>query len=401
MEIIPSSKASEVTYAIRNIVHKAKEVEKGGKKILYCNIGDPCKFDFAVPDHLIEAVIGAMAKGRNGYVPSQGIDEAREAVARHMASHKGFSPGACDVLITSGASEAIELCLTALLNPGENVLIPAPGYPLYEGVLRKIGAAINHYYLDERRGWHPDIEDMCSRIDGKTKGIVIINPNNPTGALYDKALLEEIIALARRKNLVLFSDEIYDKLVYEGTHISPASLCSDVPIVTFNGLSKSYLVPGWRVGWMIFSNLPASSAYRQCVSKLADARLCAPGPVQYAVKAALEGPQDHIALTLEKLRRRAEITCRRLNAIPEITCIAPRAAFYAMAVLKPGIFASDEDFVLKLLEETGVLFVHGSGFGSRQGLQSFRVVFLPQDEILEQAFDLLEEFMARCRVGRN
>ncbi|MGV8123668.1 MAG: aminotransferase class I/II-fold pyridoxal phosphate-dependent enzyme [Candidatus Xenobiia bacterium LiM19] len=397
MKIHSSERAGQVTYAIRNIVHTAREVERTGKKIFYCNIGDPNKFGFATPPHMIEAVHQAMLRNENGYTPSSGVEEARLAVAEHVKSNNGIHTSADRVFMTAGASEAIELALTALLNPGENVLTPAPGYPLYTAVIKKIGAVLNPYYLDESQGWFPDISDMEKRINDKTKGIVFINPNNPTGAVYDRAILEEILKLARKHSLVVFADEIYDKLLFDKKHVSIASLCDDVPILTFNGLSKSYLAPGWRTGWMIINNLAIDDEYFASIRKLMDARLCSAGPQQFAVKAALEGPQDHIKATLDTLRVRRDLIHERLNRIPGMSCVKPEAAFYAMPRLDSDAWESDEKFVIELVKETGVLFVHGSGFDTKPGTKYFRVVYLPQTELLREAFDRLEDFM-KARV---
>lgn len=393
MNINPSQRAQCVTYAIRNIVHVAKELERDGKKIIYCNIGDPCKFDFSTPAHMIEAVYAAMKNGENGYAPSSGIEEARTAILEHVTHYNHIETSRDKIFITAGASEAIEISLTALLNPGDNVLTPAPGYPLYSAVINKIGAHFNPYYLDEKNNWFPDMEDLEKKINSHTKGIVIINPNNPTGAVYDRECLLKLLEIARSHRLVLFADEIYDKLLFEKTHISAASLCSDVPVITFNGLSKSYLVPGWRTGWMIISNLTTSDPYFGCIQKLLDARLCSVSPQQFAIKAALNGPQDHIQETLRKLRQRRDLLHERLNRIPGIHCVKPESAFYAMPRLDSRKFDTDEDFVLELVRETGVLFVHGSGFEIRPGTKYFRIVFLPQTELLEEALDKLEEFM--------
>jgi alanine-synthesizing transaminase len=395
MKVIPSERAAQVTYAIRNIVHTAKEVEKKGKKIIYCNIGDPCKFDFSTPPHMIDAVHQAMLRGENGYAPSPGIDEARLAISAHVKAYNLFDVGTDRIFITAGASEAIELALTALLNPGENVLTPAPGYPLYNAVINKIGAVLNPYYLDEKQGWFPDLDDIRKKINSKTKAIVIINPNNPTGAVYDKDILMGLIEIARTHNLVLFSDEIYDKLIFEKSHISAASLCDDVPILTFNGISKSFLAPGWRIGWMMISNLSTDEDYFACIKKLLDARLCAVGPQQFAVRAALEGPQDHIRDTIDRLRERRDLVFSRLNAIPGVSCVKPEAAFYAMPRLDSARFKSDEEFVVELVRETGVLFVHGSGFEVKPHTKYFRIVFLPQLDLLREACDKLEAFLAR------
>jgi alanine-synthesizing transaminase len=391
--IKPAARIENVRYAIRNIVAEAQKVEATGKRILYLNVGDPLKFDFRTPQHLIEAVTRAMQEGKNGYAPSSGIPEARRAIAQDAEGRgmKGVAPD--DVLVTAGASEAIEMALTALLEPGEAVLMPSPNYPLYDAVVSKLGAVSIPYHLDEVNRWSLDLEELEAKVTPKTRAIVICNPNNPTGGHYGETVLLGLLDFARRHGLVVYSDEIYDRLVYEGTHIATAALAQDVPIICFNGLSKAYLACGWRVGWMIFCNPHLTRELRAAVQRLADARLCSPAPQQYAVAPALQGSQAHIPEMMARLRQRRDLTVRRLNAIPGISCVEPAGAFYCMPRIQlPGV-ADDEAWVLRLLRETGVLFVHGSGFGQRPGTQHFRVVFLPPAEVLSQAYDLLEQFV--------
>src|SRR5512142_2894313 len=286
--LIPASKRVEnVRYAIRDLAVLADEVAKQGHKILPLNIGDPLKFDFATPPHMIEAVYKAMRDGRNGYAPSLGLDSALEAI-RAEAARKGIR-NVQSVFITAGVSEGVDLCLTALLDPGDNVLAPAPDYPLYSAVLAKLGAEPNSYFLDESNNWEPDIDDLRARINPRTKAIVLINPNNPTGNIYSRKLLEQVAELARRHNLVVIADEIYDKIVLDGDPtISFASIAPDVPTVTFGGLSKPYLAPGWRVGWGIASgDSKQLGPYLEGVHKLLRARLCINYPQQFAVQPAL------------------------------------------------------------------------------------------------------------------
>jgi len=392
----PAARIQNVRYAIRNVVAEALKVEREGREILYCNVGDPLKFDFATPPHLVEAVHKAMLDGHNGYAPSPGLMQAREAVAKD-ATARGF-PGvsAEDVLITAGASEAIELTLTAMLDPGDALLLPSPGYPLYNAVAAKLQVEVVPYHLDEARGWSVDADEVDRLAGPRTRAVVICNPNNPTGGLTDKAGLLKLLEVARRRRLAVLSDEIYDRLLYGAPHTPTATLAEDVPVVTFNGLSKAYLACGWRVGWAIFSNRGLTSSLKAAALRLADARLCGPAPAQFAVKPALEGPQDHIPQMMGKLRERRDLTVRRLNAIPGVSCVEPGGAFYAMPRLQlPGV-TDDERFVIDLLHATGVLFVHGSGFGQAIGTQHFRVVFLPPPAVLERAFDKLEAFVRRA-----
>ena len=389
-EILAASRLEEVRYAIRDIAVIAEQLARQGREILPLNIGDPLKFDFATPPHLIDAVARAMRDGKNGYAPSTGIDEALDAV-RAEAERKGIR-NVQSAFITQGVSEAVDLCLTALVNPGENVLAPSPEYPLYSAVLAKLGAEPNPYALDESHDWEPDLDDLARRITPATRAIVVINPNNPTGAVYSRATLEAMAELARRHSLVVFADEIYDKLILDGEpHVSFASLAPDVPVVTFGGLSKAYLVPGWRVGWAVGSGpARALAPYLEGVHKLLRARLSANYPEQYAIRPALEGSQDHIAEVARKLRSRRDLTMRCCNT-PGLTCVSPRGAFYAFPRLH--IEAGDEEFVKRLLAETGVLVVHGSGFGQAPGTRHFRIVFLPDEATFKRAYERIGEFL--------
>jgi len=392
-DIKPSEKAKNVKYAIRNIVRFAKELEKNGKEILYLNIGDPTQYDFDVPQHMKDAVTEGMMHGVNGYAPSVGIEQAREAAAKDALKQGFDGVTSDDIVITNGASEGIELALTALLNPGDNVLTPAPGYPLYTAVLTKIGGIENPYYLNEENSWQPDPDDIRRKINDRTKALVLINPNNPTGSVCSRELLDDIIDIASNNNLVLFADEIYNKLTFDKKHIPIGTLTKDIPIITFNGLSKCYLAPGWRMGWMIFNNKALFWDFYTCLQNLLEARLCSPSPQQHAVKPALEGPQDHIKNFLDKLRVRREITHKRINEIDGLSCVEPDGAFYAMPRIDADVGGSDWDFVLKLVEETGVLFVPGDGFGQKPGTRHFRIVFLPDENTLNRAYDRLAEFM--------
>jgi alanine-synthesizing transaminase len=393
--IKPADRTEAITYAVRDIILVAKEAAAAGKEMLYLNIGDPNQYDFQTPPHMIEAVYRAMRENQNGYAPSDGIRPALDAIERE-AERKGIRH-IQDIFITTGASEAIDLAMTALVDEGENVLIPYPTYPLYTAIISKLRAEPNPYYLDEAKNWQPDIEDIRSKIDEKTRAIVLINPNNPTGSLYSEEILRQLVDLALAHNIVLFCDEIYDKLLFDGKkHVSIASLSEEAPVLTFNGLSKSYLVPGFRIGWGIASGpAKAMKAYIEAIQKLYRARLCANHPQQYAILPALEGPQDHLKEVEAKLTRRRDITVERLNAIDGISCVKPDGAFYAFPSL--DIEGEDEPFVADLIRETGVVVVHGSGFGQKPGTRHFRVVFLPPEDVLEKAYAQIEAFMAKRR----
>ena len=391
--IMPAARVENIRYAIREVVGLANEVKASGMDMTFLNIGDPNIFDFAPPKHMIDAVHQAMLDNFNGYSPSPGTAEARESI-RRQADRSGIKD-VRDIIVTHGASEAIELCLTALLEKGDNVLLPQPGYPLYSSIMAKLDAEVNPYYLNEEDDWNLDVADIESRINDRTRAIVVINPNNPTGAIYPKQTLMQIIELARKYELVLFSDEIYDKLLFDNnTYTSMGSLCNDVPIVTFNGLSKSYIVPGFRIGWGIFSGpIDIMKDYIEAVNKMARARLSASHPVQFAVKAALDGPQDHIKEMVDALTIRRDMTVSMLNDIDEFDCKVPKGAFYAFPSL--NIPDKDEDFVKDLIRETGVVTVHGSGFGQKAGTQHIRIVFLPNEKLLERAYDKIRTFVKK------
>jgi alanine-synthesizing transaminase len=390
-EVAAAQRLENVRYAIRDLACVADEVAKKGHKILPLNIGDPLNFDFQTPAHLIEAVYKAMKDGKNGYAPSPGIKEALDAI-RAEAERKGIT-SVQDVFVTSGVSETVDICLSALLNPGDNLLTPSPDYPLYSAVLAKLGIELNTYSLNEDDGWQPDLIDVHKKIGPRTRGIVLINPNNPTGAVCSRRMLEAIAELARRNNLVIFADEIYDKLILDDDpHISLASVAPDVPIVTFGGLSKNYLAPGWRIGWgMVSGDAAAVKPYVEGIGRLLRSRLCANHPEQYAIKAALEGPQDHLKEVARKLRARRDLTVKWCGSTPRVSCVSPKGAFYAFPRL--DIPEGDDVFVKELLVQKYVLVVNGSGFGQKKGTKHFRIVFLPDEQTLMIAYAGIASFM--------
>jgi alanine-synthesizing transaminase len=375
-----AARVHRFSYAIRNIVSEAKAVEARGMRVRYLNIGDPVAFGFRTPPHLVEAVKGAMDDGHNGYLPSPGIASAREAVAEDYR-RRGVAVSPDRVLITTGTSEGIDLALNALVNDGEEVLVPLPTYPLYTAVLAKIGAHPKYYRTDPERQWLPDLDHMRSLVTPLTRVLVVIDPNNPTGAVYPPSVRRSLIAFAEQHDLTIVADEVYGDLGYEGTVPLLGSLDPDAPIISFSSLSKAYLAPGWRAGWLVVGASPRLDEALAAIRKLADGRLCSPGPMQYAVTAALTGDRSHQPRFRQALMERARITTEMLNAIPGMQVVAPRAAFYALpsVTLPPG--KTDEDYVLALLRETGILCVHGSGFGMAPEDGFFRIVFLadPQE----------------------
>ena len=384
-------RVSGFVYAIRNIVAEARKVEAAGKKVRYLNIGDPITFGFTTPPHMIEAVERAMRDGHNGYAPSVGILPAREAVAAEL-TRRGMPVSADRVLITAGTSEGIELTLTALAEGGDEVLVPSPTYPLYTAVLAKIGARPVFYKKDPANGWLPDVREIEALVSPATRALVVIDPNNPTGATYPEDVRRGLIEIADRHNIPLLADEVYGDLAYDGPVPPMASLYPDAPIISFSSLSKAYLAPGWRTGWMAVGRTERLDDVLAGVKKLADGRLCSTGPMEHAIPAALNGDRSHEESFRAALRERARLTVERLNAIDGMHTVAPTAAFYAMprVSLPPGV--TDEDYVLALLRATGVLCVYGSGFGTRPEDGFFRVVFLANPQELSAIYDLVAGF---------
>ncbi|MCK5798813.1 MAG: aminotransferase class I/II-fold pyridoxal phosphate-dependent enzyme [Deltaproteobacteria bacterium] len=393
--IVTARRAQNIRYAVRDVVLVAREAAAAGKDLLYLNIGDPNVFDFVTPPHIVEAISQALRDNQTSYTASEGLPAAIEAI-RQDAEERCRIRNVRDVFLGNGASECIEVALSALVDEGDNVLTPSPGYPFYTAVLGKLGCPEVPYFLDEARGWLPDVDDIAAKITPRTRALVLINPNNPTGSVCDRKTLEAILELAARHGIVVFADEIYDRLLLDddAKPISIASLTEDAPILTFNGLSKAYLGPGLRVGWCTTSGPEAIvRPYIDTMHRFLRARLCAGHPVQHAVAPALQGDQSHIVEALGRLRRRRDITVERLNAIEGISCVAPKAAFYAFPRLEENV--DDEAWVKDLIRQTGVVTVHGSGFGQKPGTSHFRVVFLPPDEILERAFAAIAGFMSR------
>lgn len=388
-----AARTRDIKYAVRDIVVLANQVAQTGKEMLYLNIGDPNIYGFEPPKHLIESTYKAMLENHNGYAPSSGTKESVAAIERET-ERKGIADP-LDIFVTHGASEAIEICLTALVNDDENVLTPTPGYPLYTAIYSKLAAHENPYYLDESNGWQPDIEDIKSKINDKTRAIVLINPNNPTGSLYTEETLRQIIDIALENDLVIFSDEIYDKLLFDGKkHVSIASLNKDVPVVTFGGLSKNYFVPGFRIGWGIVSgDRSRLGDYIEAMNKILRSRLSANHPEMYGIAPSLEGDQTHLTEAMKVLHKRRDMTVDMLNKIDGISVVKPEGAFYAFPKLE--LEGEDNEFVAELIKATGVVVVPGTGFGQVPGTRHFRLVFLPNEEILEKAYHNIGEFFLK------
>lgn len=393
-----SSKLDNVCYDIRGpVMEAAKKLEEEGFRITKLNIGNPAPFGFDAPDEIIHDVILNLRIAQ-GYSESNGLFAARKAIMQYC-QQKGI-PGVDidDIYTGNGVSELIVMAMQGLLDNGDEILIPAPDYPLWTAAVNLSGGAAVHYMCDEEAEWNPDIDDIKKKITPKTKGIVIINPNNPTGALYSREIIEQIVELAIRHNLIVFSDEIYDKILYDDAeHISPASLTNDILFVTFNGLSKSHRIAGFRAGWMVISGKKSiAKDYVEGLNILSNMRLCSNVPAQTAIQTALGGYQSLTELLLPggRLKAQRDLCCEILNQIPGMSCVKPKAAFYVFPKIdtKKYSIKDDRKFVLDFLQEKKVLLVQGTGFNWPKP-DHFRIVFLPPREELKAALTKLSDFL--------
>lgn len=392
-----SNRLKPLKYAIRDLVPFAKEVERTGKRVIYLNIGDPLKFDFDTPQRIKDALCRAVEDKWNFYSPSEGIEDLREAISYKEKIFNNIQINPAHIIVTAGVSEAINFIAAALIDSGDKALIPGPAYAPYVNYIQLYGGKPVHYRCIESEGWRPDLDDLKSKINERTRFILIINPNNPTGAIYDENVVKEILDLAATYDIPVVSDEIYDRIVYVGDVFkSTASLAEDVPVIGLNGFSKVYLMTGWRLGY-IYVKDPTEKYVDKIIfhlTKLARARLSACTPIQRAGVAALRGPQKHVEEMVEKLRERRDYSCKRIEEIPGLSVVKPRGAFYLFPKIELNEkFKDDKDFALSLLHEEQVLVVHGSGFGVG-GEDHFRSIFLPPVTILEEAFNRIERF---CR----
>jgi len=397
-----SGKLAEVCYDIRGpVLSEAKRLEEEGYRILKLNIGNTAPFGLNAPDELFHDVILNLRESQ-GYCDSKGLFSARKAVMQYYQQRQVSDVGIEDIYIGNGVSELIVMAMQGLLNNGDEMLIPSPDYPLWTAAVNLSGGKAVHYTCDEASGWIPDIEDIRSKISSRTRGIVIINPNNPTGAVYPPETLQAIHDVAAENDMIVFADEIYDKIVYDDTpHINMASICDDLVCVSFGGLSKNYRAPGFRAGWMVLSGRKLlAKDYQSGLDILANMRLCSNVPSQFAIQTALGGYQSINDLVINggRLKDQRDLAHKRLTAIPGVTCSKPLGALYLFPRLDPEVFHIKDDmqFALDLLKEKRILIVHGTGFNLATP-DHFRMVFLPNVDILDEALNELTDFLSWYR----
>jgi aspartate/methionine/tyrosine aminotransferase len=385
-----SNRISNVEYAIRDITLHARQYEKAGKKIIYLNIGDPVKYDFPTPDHIKRALLDAVSNNFNYYADSEGILELREAIV-NKESQKGLSVNVEDVLVTNGISEGLDMVAASIVEPDSEILMPGPYYPPYASYVKFYGGKPIEFKLTEDGA--PDLDDIKSKITPKARGLCIINPNNPTGEVFNSKNLKQLIDVAAEHDMYIICDEIYDKLVFDREFTGIGKVAKDAPVILLNGFSKVYLMTGWRCGYICMnSDCQKLENIRNNIPKLARVRIATNLPVQKAAVAALQGPQEYIAETVTKLKKRRDLVVKRLNEIDGISCKLPNGAFYTFPKILHNRWKDDKDFVLNLLNKTGILTVHGSGFGEL-GRGHFRIVYLPKEQVLEEAMDKLTDFV--------
>ena len=377
-------------YAIRDITLHARQYEKSGRKIIYLNIGDPVKYDFPTPDHIKKALIDAILNNFNYYADSEGILELRQAIVK-KESLKGLSITVEDVLVTNGISEGLDMVAASIVEPNSEILMPGPYYPPYASYVKFYGGKPIEFRLTE--DGTPDLDDIKSKITSKARALCIINPNNPTGEVFNSKSLKQLIDVAAEHDMYIICDEIYDKLVFDQEFTGIGKVAKDAAVILLNGFSKVYLITGWRCGYICMnSDCQKLENIRNNIPKLARVRIAANLPVQKAAVAALQGPQSYIAKTVTKLKKRRDLVVKRLNEIDGISCKLPNGAFYTFPKILLNRWKDDKDFVLDLLNKTGILTVHGSGFGEL-GKGHFRIVYLPNEQVLQEAMDKLSNFI--------
>ncbi len=391
-----SKKVIGVEYAIRDIVLAARKVEQTGMQVDYLNIGDPVQFGFQPPDNVKQALIDAINRGDNFYASSEGLLELRQEIAK-KENAKGLSIDADDVLITNGVSEGLDMVISSIVEEGDEVLLPGPYYPPYASYVRLHGGVPVEFAVDLNNST-PDIDDIKSKITPKTIAICLISPNNPTGVVFNEKALKELVDLANQHNLYIICDEIYDQIVFDDKFVGIGKVAGDSPIIILNGFSKVHLMSGWRIGYIAFNQSPQLKELREHLPKLARVRIATSLPVQYAALESLRGPQNYISNFVSEIKKHRDLVVKRLNEIPGLSCPNPKGAFYAFPKIEDNKFRTDKEFVTKLLEQKGVLTVHGSGFGEQYGSGHFRLVYLPSLQVLNSAMNKIEEFVSNSKL---
>ena len=402
-QIPVTSRASQIEYAIRDVVVPANALEAEGHEIIKLNIGDPLAYPgLPTPDHMISAYQKALLDQKNGYSPAYGIPELREAISNNEQNklNGGWSCDPNDVYVCHGVTEALQIIFATFLDPGDEVLAPGPHYPPYMAYPQLFGGKTVEYRLDPDNNWKIDFDDLKAKMNDKVKLLVLINPNNPTGNVITQQEIEEIVELASRwENCTIISDEIYDRLNFNGNHISTASVSYNVPVITLNGVSKVYYAPGWRIGYMALHD-PINKLLniKDGLERLLRSRLCASTPAQYGYLAGLNGDDSWMNDYLSNLKQRNDVCVSLINNIEGISVEKPQGAFYMFVKLTENHWNNrDKDFVLDLLHSKHVLTVHGSGFSNQFGKNHFRVVFLPSEKILIEAFNRIDDFLKERR----
>jgi len=391
-----SKRLKEIEYAIREIAVIANEVKQSGKKVYHLNIGDPVIYDLHTPQYISQALADATFEGNNYYVDSIGIYELRKEISNLLKSKNRLNINPDDILITTGVTEGIYFLLAGMIENNNQILIPGPSYPLYINYAKFFDGLPVEYELDENDEWEPNIEDLRKKISNKTQAILICSPNNPTGVLYSEKKVRSIIDLAGEYNLPVLSDEIYDQITYDKPYTCPASISKDVPIIGLNGFSKTHLVTGWRLGYLYYHD-PENKLkdLKDAVAKLARARLCASSIAQHAAIQILKNPGTHTKEMVKVLKERRDYSYKRIRQIEGMSCVNPNGAFYLFPKLdfnELKKWKDDKDFVIKLLKETGVCTVYGSGFGE-YGKGHIRLTFLPTLDILEEVYNHIENYL--------
>ena len=398
MKVKVTARAKAIEYAIRDVIVNAGRITRMGRRVFHLNIGDPVAFDFPTPNHIKQALIEAVQSGENNYSTSEGVPELRQAIVEKEKRINKVNIQSENVLVTSGVSEGIRMLISSLVEKGDEILVPGPAYSPYISYSKAYDGTPITYETVEKERWQPNIDDLRGKISEKTRAIVIINPNNPTGALYRKKVVKQILDIAGEHDLLVLSDEIYDQIRYTEDYNSTAHLAKDLAVVVLNGFSKVYLMTGWRLGYLYFYEPNGELLeLKKAIEKEQRIRICSNTPVQMAGIAALRGPQDHVKVMVEKLRLRRDYAWKRLNEIEGISCAKPEGAFYVFPKIHNigSKWKTDIEFAIELLNETGVLLVHGSGFDPTYGAGHVRGVFLPPIETLEQAFNEVERFMKK------